>query len=211
MKDPHTQAAEFLEKQLETQAPNLDLDMRRALASLGAKLAERKTEEIKAQQSRPQTAKILQFPLPFGEDTRAVSNPLARCALFAPVKERQHFRDYVTVGEVDGVKIEIKGEQLNQDDQDALIQFFTMANHRAIGETIFCNYLPSNTSLRVSKGLMAFSLLVSQTERRIQNVSEPPTARKPPITFSLTLAGRTARSAKLLSKGTRQSVRNCQT
>ena len=142
MKDPHTQAAEFLEKQLETQAPNLDLDMRRALASLGAKLAERKTEEIKAQQSRPQTAKILQFPLPFGEDTRAVSNPLARCALFAPVKERQHFRDYITVGEVDGVKIEIKGEQLNQDDQDALIQFFTMANHRAIGETIFLRVNP---------------------------------------------------------------------
>ena len=37
-----------------------------------------------------------------------------------------------------------------------------------------------------------------------------PLARKPPITFNLTLVGRTILSAKLLSSGTRQSVRNRQ-
>ena len=121
MTDPHTQAAEFLERQLESEMKGIDADMRHVLANIGAHLAVKKVEETRAQKIQPQTAKILQFPLPFGEDTRAVSNPLARCALFAPVKERQHFRDYITVGEVDGVKIEIKGEQLNQDDQDALI------------------------------------------------------------------------------------------
>jgi hypothetical protein len=63
----------------------------------------------------PTPAQILQFPLPFGEDTRAVSNYFARGSLFAAVKERQHFKDYVLVYEEDGMKIEFKGEQLNQD------------------------------------------------------------------------------------------------
>ena len=52
----------------------------------------------------------------------------------------------------------------------------------------FCNYLPSNANLRVSKGLIPFSLLVSQIERRMQKAEEPPRARNPPITFNLTLA-----------------------
>ncbi len=40
-KDTHDQAAEFLEKQLEAERPNLDVGFRRSLASLGAHLAER--------------------------------------------------------------------------------------------------------------------------------------------------------------------------
>ena len=140
-KDVHQQAAEFLERQLEAEKPTLDADLRRSLASLGAHLAERRTE---AEQERPTvtesapqpTAKVLQFPLPFLEQTRAVSNPLARCSLFAPVKERQNFRDYVLVGEVDGVKIEFKGEQLNQDDHDTFLQLVKMGNHKPFGEDI---------------------------------------------------------------------------
>ena len=54
------------------------------------------------------------------------------------------------------------------------------------------NYQPSNASLRVSKGLRSFSVLVSQTERMMQNASAPPTARKPPITFSLILGAHQA-------------------
>jgi hypothetical protein len=38
--------------------------------------------------------------------------------------------------------------------------------------------------------LRPFSLQVSQTERVTQKAFAPPTARKPPITFSLTLTGR---------------------
>jgi len=79
---------------------------------------------------------VLQFPLPFGDDTRAVSNKIARCALFAAVKKRQFFRDYVTVGEVNGVKVEFCGEQLNQDDHDTLLQLVFMANHRSYGVDI---------------------------------------------------------------------------
>ncbi|WNV03229.1 plasmid replication initiator TrfA [Candidatus Methylospira mobilis] len=76
---------------------------------------------------------VLQFPSPFGDDTRAVSNKIARCALFAAVKKRQFFRDYVTVGEVGGVKIEFCGEQLNQDDHDTLMQLIFSANHKPLG------------------------------------------------------------------------------
>ncbi len=137
MSDHHTQATEFLERQLEAETPNLDPDLRRRLASLGAYIAENKTEEARAQQSQPQTAKILQFPLPFGEDTRAVSNPMAKCALFAAVKERQFFNDYVFVGTVYGMKVEFAGEQLNQDDHDTLLQFVKMALHKPFGEDVF--------------------------------------------------------------------------
>lgn len=137
MNDTHKQAAAFLERQLEAETPNMDADLRRSLASLGAHLAEKKLEEERAQQSQPQTAKILQFPLAFGDNTRAVSNPMAKCALFAAVKERQHFKDYVLVGIVNGVKIEYAGEQLNQDDHDTLLQLVKMALHQPYGEDVF--------------------------------------------------------------------------
>lgn len=81
-------------------------------------------------------AKIFQFPLPYGDDTRAVSNPLARCALFAAVKKRQFFRDYVTVGGIGGVQVEFCGEQLNQDDHDTLLQLVKMATHKPFGADI---------------------------------------------------------------------------
>jgi hypothetical protein len=115
----------------------LSHDLSKSLERLGRTLAERAERERQtATESAPQPkppAKIVQFPLPFGDDTRAVSNPLARCALFAAVKERQHFRDYVLVGEQDGVKIEFCGEQLNQDDHDTLLQLIRMALHKPFG------------------------------------------------------------------------------
>jgi hypothetical protein len=131
-KDTHAQAAEFLEKQLEAEKPTLDAELRRSLASLGAHLAERQAEAAKA----PPPATILQFPAPFGEHTRAVSNAIARSALFAPVKQRQFFRHYVVVGQVDGVTVEYKGEQLNQDDHDMFLQLVKMALHQPLGTDI---------------------------------------------------------------------------
>ena len=130
--DTHAQAAEFLEKQLEAEQPNLDAELRRSLASLGAHLAERRAAAAK----EPPPTPILRFPLPFGEHTRAVSNTLARGALFAPVKERQFFRQYVRVGEIDGVTVEYKGEQLNQDDHDTFLQLVKMALHHPLGKDI---------------------------------------------------------------------------
>ncbi|BBL77361.1 plasmid replication initiator TrfA [Methylomagnum ishizawai] len=82
------------------------------------------------------TAKVIQFPLPFGDATRAISNPLARCALFAAVNERQYFKEWVCLGEIQGVKIEVKGEQFNQDDHDTLMQLVKMARDKTFGEDI---------------------------------------------------------------------------
>lgn len=79
------------------------------------------------------TAKVLRFPQPFGEATRAVSNPLARCALFAAVKDRQYFKDWVLVGEIEGVKVEFKGERFNQEDHDTLLQLVKMARGNPFG------------------------------------------------------------------------------
>jgi hypothetical protein len=67
------------------------------------------------------------FKTPFGAQTRAASNPLARCAVFAPVKQRMLYDRYITVGHFNGFPIEIKGEQLNQDDHDTLLQLIKMA------------------------------------------------------------------------------------
>jgi hypothetical protein len=62
---------------------------------------------------------------------------MAKCALFAAVKERQHFKDYVLVGIVNGMKVEYAGEQLNQDDHDTLLQLVKMALHKPFGEDVF--------------------------------------------------------------------------
>lgn len=96
------------------------------------------------QQEIVHTAEIIQFPLPFGEETRAVSNPLARCPLFAAVNERGYFKDWITVFEVGDLKIETKGEQFNQDDKDTLAQLWIMARHKPFGLDIS---VPVNATL----------------------------------------------------------------
>jgi hypothetical protein len=117
----------------------LSPDIAAALENIGRRITEKAEREKGAapeqQQPKP-PAKILQFPLPFGENTRAVSNPMARCSLFAPIKERQFFKDYVTVSEEGGCIVEFKGEQLNQDDHDTLLQLVRMALHKPFGEDV---------------------------------------------------------------------------
>ena len=89
MNDTHNQAREFLEKQLETEAPNLSADMRRSLASMGAHLAERKAEQAKAMQSGPEprkeSAKVIQLQF-WGKDYRAAPNAVFRSALFPALR-----------------------------------------------------------------------------------------------------------------------------
>ena len=130
-------AAAFLERQIVAEHPNLPAHLRRSLAGLGVSIAKKNATQTRPEPEPPTTpAKILQFPLPFGEETRAVSNPLARGSLFAAVKDRQHFKDYVLVYEEDGVKVEFCGEQLNQDDHDTLLQLVTMALYKPFGADI---------------------------------------------------------------------------
>lgn len=93
-------------------------------------------EKTHSPEKAPLPHKTFSFPLPFGDDTRAVSNLLARGPLFAAVKDREHFTQYVLIAEVDGVKIEFIGEQFNQDDHDTLLQLVKMAIHKPYGDDI---------------------------------------------------------------------------
>jgi len=118
-------------------AQQIDTSTIAAIERIRELARQREATEAKATPGKPSAAaKILQFPLPFDEDTRAVSNSLARSSLFAAVKERQFFKQYCLVGEVHGVRVEFKGEQLNQDDHDTLLQLVAMANHKAFGVDI---------------------------------------------------------------------------
>lgn len=118
-------------------AQQIDTSTLAAIERMRELARQREATEAKDTPGKPSAAaKILQFPLPFDENTRAVSNSLARGSLFAAVKERQFFKQYCLVGEMQGVKVEFKGEQLNQDDHDTLLQLIAMANHKAFGVDI---------------------------------------------------------------------------
>jgi hypothetical protein len=99
-------------------------------------VAEAETRPEPAVMENSPSAEIIQFPLPFGEETRAVSNPLARCPLFAAVNERAYFKDWVLILETPTVRIEFSGEQLNQDEHDTFSQLLKMARHKPFGEEI---------------------------------------------------------------------------
>jgi len=126
-------AANLLEQQIAETCPHIDEDMRKSLAKMGAKIATKNPRDVDITSHE---LKVLQFPLPFDDDTRAVSNCFARCSLFAAVKERQFYKRHTIVGEIQGVKIELCGEQFNQDDHDTMLQLVAMANHKPFGSEI---------------------------------------------------------------------------
>ena len=137
MNDTHQQAAAFLEKQLETEAPNLDADMRRSLASMGAHLAERKAEKAKTMQGKAAAKKelenVLQLPL-WSEATRGTPNSFLRGALFAAIqgKEREYLKGQLLASR-DGIKIRFTGMQLDQSDLDVWEQAAELARSHPLG------------------------------------------------------------------------------
>ena len=92
------------------------------------------------------SAKIVQFPLPFPEDSPPVSNVIARSALFAAVKskDRRMMRNEVVASQ-EGIQISFSGEQFNQDDHDTFMQLVKLASGRPLGETVI---VPANAILR---------------------------------------------------------------
>ncbi len=89
-------------------------ELTRALARLGNSIAD-------AKEAKPcKTGELIQFPL-FPEDTRPVSNDVARSALFSCVqgKDREVVKDAL-IATVDGVHIRFTGERFNQDDHGVL-------------------------------------------------------------------------------------------
>lgn len=94
----------------------------------------------------PPPAKIVQFPLPFPDDTPPVSNVIARSALFAAIKSKdRRTMKYEIVASQDGIEISFTGEQLNQDDHDNFMQLVKLASCRPLGQTVI---VPANAILR---------------------------------------------------------------
>ena len=137
MNDTHSQATAFLEKQLETEAPNLTADLRRSLASMGAHLAESKAEKAKAMQNQPEPRKepaiVLQLPL-WPKATRGTPNSFLRGALFAAIqgKEREYIKGQLLASR-DGIKIRFTGMQLDQSDLDVWEQAAELASSHPLG------------------------------------------------------------------------------
>ncbi len=113
-----------------------DPELRAVLESMGRTMAKRAQEEQAQtpEPERPAPATAIQFPL-FPEETRPVTNDVARSALFSCVqgKDRQMVKD-VLIATVDGVEIRFTGERFNQDDHDLLMQLVFMAKHKPLGE-----------------------------------------------------------------------------
>src|SRR5271170_1123622 len=91
-------------------------------------------------------AKIVQFPLPFPDDTPPVSNVIARSALFAAIKSKDRRKMHKEiVASQEGIEISFTGEQLNQDDHDNFMQLVKLASGRPLGQTVI---VPANAILR---------------------------------------------------------------
>jgi hypothetical protein len=108
-------------------------ELTRALARLGNTMADAKDREEAKPEKR---GEVIQFPL-FPEETRPVSNDVARSALFSCVqgKDRQTVKDTL-IATVEGVQIRFTGERFNQDDHDVLMQLVHMAAHKPLGEYV---------------------------------------------------------------------------
>jgi hypothetical protein len=94
----------------------------------------------------PPPAKIVQFPLPFPQETPPVCNVIARSALFAAIKskDRRTLKQEVVASQ-DGVEIAFTGEQFNQDDHDTFMHLVQLASVRPLG---FSVVVPANAILR---------------------------------------------------------------
>jgi hypothetical protein len=114
----------------EKQEGGAGAELARALARLGHTIAD-------AKDAKPaKSGEVIQFPL-FPEDTRPVSNDVARSALFSCVqgKDRQTVKDAL-IATVEGVQIRFTGERFNQDDHDVLMQLVHIAAHKPLGEYV---------------------------------------------------------------------------
>lgn len=107
-----------------------DPELRASLERLGNVI----TEALAVPEPGPTSgAKIIQFPL-FPQETRPVSNDMARSSLFSCVqgKDRKFIED-VLLASQDGIEVRFTGKQLNQDDHDLLMQLVFMAQGKPIG------------------------------------------------------------------------------
>jgi hypothetical protein len=122
---------------------NLDPDIFNSLQRLQQHVEARTANE--GAESRP-SSKVVQFPLPFPENSPPVSNVIARSVLFAAIKSKDRRKMHKEiVASQDGVEISFTGEQLNQDDHDNFMQLVKLASGQPLGQTVI---VPANAILR---------------------------------------------------------------
>jgi len=128
----------YVEAHRETLDSLADPELRAVVERIGRTIA-KNGQEPPARQSEPShqaPVQAIQFPL-FPEETRPVTNDVARSALFSCVqgKDRRMLEDTLIVA-VNGVEIRFTGRQFNQDDHDLLMQLVFMAKHKPLGEYV---------------------------------------------------------------------------
>jgi hypothetical protein len=151
--DETSSAAAILEQQILETAPDLDRQLMRGLASLGAHMKtkpERQTTTKPAPQPKP-TAQIIQLPL-WPEQTRGTPNTFLRGALFAAIqgKERRALKGELLACQK-GQSVRFTGWQLDQSDLDVWEQAAELARSHPLGNvchfkiTAFLRALGRNT------------------------------------------------------------------
>jgi hypothetical protein len=112
-----------------------DPELRASLERIGNAMT-KATGDPKLASEIPASATIIQFPL-FPQETRPVSNDMARSALFSCVQgNKRRWLKNAVLATVGDVRIEFTGEQLNQDDCDTLMQLIFMARNKPLGQFV---------------------------------------------------------------------------
>lgn len=133
MSDEKNQAAAILEQQIAANMPEMDTDLRKSLARLGASLATKeKTQETKP--APPKKAEVIQLPF-WPEDKRGTPNCFLRSALFSAIygnAERKYLKNALLAVQGD-VSITYTGEQLSQSDLDVVMAALHLARQQPLG------------------------------------------------------------------------------
>jgi len=112
-----------------------DPELRASIERLGAIMAGA-SDESPPNTAPPSTGNIIQFPL-FPQETRPVSNDMARSALFSCVQgNKRRWLKNAVLATVGDIRIEFTGEQFNQDDCDTLMQLVFMARNKPLGQFV---------------------------------------------------------------------------
>jgi hypothetical protein len=125
---------------------------------------------LRAQQSdKRRNEPTQQMPL-WAERTRALPNPLARCALFTasgPKETRRRFaRDIIA--SVQGVSILYTGEELRQDDQDVFLQLVHIGRAYTVGDEFMTTGGAILTALGWGRGKEKYARLKQSIGRLVE-------------------------------------------
>ena len=133
MSEEKNQATAILEEQIAANMPEMDTDLRKSLARLGASLATKEKAQ-EAKPNPPKKAEVIQLPF-WPEDKRGTPNCFLRSALFSAIygnAERKYLKNALLAVQGD-VSITYTGEQLSQSDLDLVMAALHLARQQPLG------------------------------------------------------------------------------